>query len=247
MRRISSWFVVIFLFGILAPLYSQDLLGELQRLRDLKKNKQISRSQFELLLDNLIEKFSKEKQVGADPTPSSDHHFGGRIVDDGVLDRGHDAEDETVQVTMKLLALTYWRAKNMVDLIPNIELTCDKQPVQGKIYHRADGDMRFLFTFRVSPGVHQFLVTYAARARKRVGREMGPWGPQTFQFSFSADIRNDAQIIKVMDFVARQDLLDSKPDANFMDFTDYNELLATRKKQEKGFPLADRQQGEHED
>lgn len=151
----------------------------------------------------------------------------------GGLNQSTNPSSPTAQgfkVTMKILAIRYWRAKKLVELIPSIEFLCDGQGVSGKVTKSTPDDIRFLFPLRLTPGMHAFEVVYTAKMRKTLGDSPSAWETKTYRFPFGVDIQKDCNVTKVIDFIEKRGLFDSKGEANIMDITVYNQLLAERKK-----------------
>lgn len=256
MRRPFGILALLFVFvlGFVGSLWAEDLLGELQKLRNLKRSKHISTDQFFLLFDNLLEKYSgtpsheptpyprrQPRPVLIPPAPDSPEPPERPESPNQETDLEEDEENalpvdpsvKTFLVDMRIYVTRYWRAKNLVELITAIEFTCDGKGVSGRVMKNTPDDIRFKLPLRLTPGMHQFEVVYTARMRKASGDSASAWEQKTYRFPFGVDIQKDGKVTKVVEFIEKRGLWDSKAEAKIMDITVYKQLLANRKKNEQ--------------
>ena len=127
----------------------------------------------------------------------------------------------------------YWRAQDLVSLAYQMVFKCDGVVQVGQTASYDEGkSFTMAFPMYLAPGLHSFELSYSAQTRKNESSAYGSWSPKTWTYSFQENVVGPMSFTKVLEFIEKRGLLDSKVETKFMGIDEFNATREKRKKRE---------------
>lgn len=144
------------------------------------------------------------------------------------------------KVTIIIFASKYWKAKEMVQMSQDMQLSVNGSSYYGETIDKDDIDFAFVtkkFDLFLPDGTHDFVVNYPVNRRRAYDNSfhsVGKWCLKNCEFKFSMGIHGSVKEVRVIDFYRKAISMDTYVvGEKFLSSSEYDSLLKRRSEQEK--------------